>query len=72
MERNKFTAHQEMARQLQEDMRETDNKKRVLEDQLDQMNAELNALKQQEQKAQGNLDRNFPAHCYNYSWAFIF
>lgn len=44
-----------MARQLQEDMRETDNKKRVLEDQLDQMNAELNALKQQEQKAQGKL-----------------
>ena len=42
-----------MARQLQEDMRETDNKKRILEDQLDQMNAELNALKQQEQKAQG-------------------
>lgn len=50
--RNKFTAHQEMARQLQEDMRETDNKKRVLEDQLDQMNAELGSLKQQEQKAQ--------------------
>ena len=42
-----------MARQLQEDMRETDNKKRILEDQLDQMNAELGSLKQQEQKAQG-------------------
>lgn len=44
-----------MARQLQEDMRETDNKKRVLEDQLDQMNNELASLKQQEQKAQGRL-----------------
>jgi len=49
--RNKFTAHQEMTRQLQEDMRETDNKKWVLEDQLYQMNAEFGSLKQQEQKA---------------------
>ena len=40
-----------MTRQLQEDMRETDNKKRVLEDQLYQMNAEFGSLKQQEQKA---------------------
>ena len=40
-----------MTRQLQEDMRETDNKKWVLEDQLYQMNAEFDSLKQQEQKA---------------------
>ena len=44
-----------MARQLQEDMRETDTKKRELEDQLDQMNNDLASLKQQEQKAQGTL-----------------
>jgi len=50
--RNKFTHHEQMARALQEEMRDAESKKRSLEEQLDHMNAELSSLKQQEQKAQ--------------------
>merc|ERR1712235_89130 len=50
--RNKFTHHEQMARALQEEMRDAESKKRSLEEQLDHMNAELSSLKQQEQRAQ--------------------
>ena len=36
-------------------MRDAENKKRTLEEQLDQMTNELSTLKQQEQKAQGTF-----------------